>query len=274
MKTQCIVIAWFLAALIARAGEPQIPKAGLILDLNADKDVELADGKVVGWRNQIDFPARDFKATWPEGRPALRKSLEPLHGHNSISFHHQALQNTDEDAFDRLITGGGYTWALVMCAYKQQMQLQDVNSIFGNLKNGSEYEGIWANLNDDNSPWIGSRNGRTFGRWNADNPKVQGPKLEAYRYYILAGRMAAGTNTVPVELFINETKPVASLPFPVNPKANSSKMAIGQERDARNHPGKEAFDGEIARLLIWDRPLADGELAESFLALKADYAIK
>ena len=32
-------------------------------------------------------------------------------------------------------------------------------------------------------------------------------------------------------------------------KKNSSRMAIGQERDAIEHPGKESFDGEIARFL-------------------------
>jgi hypothetical protein len=49
-------------------------------------------------------------------------------------------------------------------------------------------------------------------------------------------------------------QPVATKPFPVNPAANSSKLAIGQERDATNHPGKESFDGELARFLIYDRP--------------------
>ena len=46
---------------------------------------------------------------------------------------------------------------------------------------------------------------------------------------------------------------------PVNPKANPSKMAVGQERDATNHPGKESFHGEIARFLIFERPLSDKE---------------
>ena len=49
----------------------------------------------------------------------------------------------------------------------------------------------------------------------------------------------------------------------MNPAANSSKLAIGQERDATNHPGRESFDGELARLLIYDRPLTQVELGET-----------
>lgn len=51
-------------------------------------------------------------------------------------------------------------------------------------------------------------------------------------------------------------------------------MAIGQEREATNHPGKESFDGELARFLIFDRPLSDEELKETATKLKMDYAIK
>ena len=50
-------------------------------------------------------------------------------------------------------------------------------------------------------------------------------------------------------------------------------MAIGQERDAIEHPGKESFDGEIARLLIFDRPLADAELESKITELKKQYGI-
>jgi hypothetical protein len=41
-----------------------------------------------------------------------------------------------------------------------------------------------------------------------------------------------------------------------------SRMAIGTERNAINHQGKESFDGEIARLLMFDHPLTNEELLE------------
>jgi hypothetical protein len=98
--------------------------------------------------------------------------------------------------------------------------------------------------------------------------------LEEGRYYVVAGRMGSGIGEVQIELFISESEPVASKPFPVNPKANSSKMAIGQERDATNHPGKESFDGELARFLIYERPLTDDELRQTMDSLKNTYAIR
>ena len=104
---------------------------------------------------------------------------------------------------------------------------------------------------------------------------VLAPKpLEEGRYYVLAGRMGSGTGDVQIELFINDSQVAASKPFPVNPKANSSKLAIGQERDATNHPGKESFDGGLARFLIYERPLTGDELRQSIDSLKKMYAIQ
>jgi hypothetical protein len=48
-------------------------------------------------------------------------------------------------------------------------------------------------------------------------------------------------------------------------------MAIGQERDAIQHPGKESFDGEIARFLIWDKPLDDDALKKVLEILRKKY---
>ncbi len=79
--------------------------------------------------------------------------------------------------------------------------------------------------------------------------------------------------TAVVELFVNDPdKPVNSVQFPVNPKANPSRMAIGQERDAIEHPGYESFDGEIARFLIWERPLKMEEITKLVDQLKERYA--
>jgi hypothetical protein len=268
--------------LLCAAAHGAIVDRGLVLDLDADKGVEVEKGdRVVKWTNQVaSFPARDFvkrdkgRAQPGSGRPTLRKSLEAIGGHNTIVFRRQELLNHHEDAFDHLLTGNGYTWFAVMCVYEQLVQLKDVNSIFGNLRTGGNYEGIWGNLTDDNRVWIGSRNGITFGRWDDNNPMVTAPKpLKERRYYVVAGRMGAGTDTVKIEVFINDPKPVATAPFPVNPKANASKMAIGQERDATNHPGKEAFDGEITRFLIYERPLSQTELKQTFTYLKKAYKI-
>ncbi len=252
---------------------------GLILDLNADRGVEVVDGRVASWRNQADSKAKEFVATRDAshkkgtGRPVLKEGIPAIGGHNAVVFKRQELINFEEDAFDHLTTGSGYTWTAVMRVYPQVSGLKDVNSFFGNLKNGGKYEGFWAGLKDDNMLWMGSRNGITFGRWDDNNPQVLGPRLEVNRYYVIAGRMGAGTGKVKIELFVDEAKPASSKPYPVNPNGNPSKMAIGQERDATNHPGHESFDGEIARLLMWERPLTDGELKKTFSSLKKFYSL-
>ncbi len=275
---------WFvLLSIAAGLAQGQVVTEGLILDLDADHGVEVEPGdRVVKWVNQVDgFAAQDFvkrdkgRSMPGSGRPTLVTSVREIGGHNTLVFKRQELINHDEDAFDHLLTGSGYTWFAVMCAYQQVEQLKDVNSIFGNLRSGGKYEGIWGNLTDDNRVWIGSRNGITFGRWDRNNPMITAPKpLEERQYYVVAGRMGAGTDTVTIEVFINEPKPVASGPFPVNPKANASKMAIGQERDATNHPGKESFDGELARFLIYERPLTETELEQTLSSLKKTYTIR
>jgi hypothetical protein len=272
------------AAVVRAESHPnvktEVVQEGLILDLDADRGVKVVDGRVASWTNQVEWKVKAFTATRDAshekgtGHPTLKENVTAIRGHNTVVFGRHELVNSNEDAFDHLITGSGYTWFAVMSVYPQVSGLKDVNSFFGNLRNGGKYEGIWAGLKDDNTLWMGSRNGITFGRWDENNPQVPGPKLQENRYYIVAGRMGAGTGNVMIELFVNETKPVASKPIPVNTQANSSKMAIGQERDATNHPGHESFDGELARFLMWDRPLNSQEFDKTLLWLRETYGIQ
>lgn len=265
------------SALLAAAEE--LPAKGLVLDLDAAKGLTLEDGDhVAGWRNQVaTSPAKDFvkrdegRKEAGSGRPTLRKAIPELKGKPALVFLQQELVCLDEDAFDGLSTGKGHTWFAVIAVRDQRVGLKDVNSFFGNLRNGEKYEGLWGCLNDDNTLWWGARNGLTFGRFDANNPQVLGPKLESGKFHLVAGRMGAGEGTVKLELFSNSAKPVAAVDFPVNPKADPSRMAVGQERDAIQHPGVESFDGEIARFLIWERPLEDGELAAAMELLRATY---
>lgn len=261
---------------------------GLMLDLDADKGVDLEDGnKVKAWHNQVNgnaadvFVKRDKGRKVPgSGRPELLKKVEKIGGHNTLVFDRQELINMDEDAFDHLLTGSGYTWFSVMSIDKQAKGKKDVNSFFGNLKNGSNYEGIWGCLDDNNRVWMGSRGWpkekkRKPQLWDEKNPKVFSPKpLTLNKYYLVMGRMGSGKGRVTLDLFINSTNPVDSKKVPVNPKANSSLMAIGQERDATNHPGFESFVGTISRFLIFDRPLSEKELSELTEYLIEQYKIE
>jgi len=249
---------------------------GILLDLDADYGVQLEDGdKIVSWTNKVENSEAKVFVKQDEGRnekgsgrPRLQLNVPKLNGHNSVVFHRQELLNHNEDAFDHLITGSGYTWFAVLSAYQQVKGKPGVNSFFGNLRNTNvdkqgQYEGFWGGLSDSNQVWMGARNALEKGLWNENNPHVLAPQpLETARYYLLMGRMGAGTDSVDIELFVNSTLPLARSKFWVNPSANASKLAIGQERDATNHPGKESFDGEIARFLLFEGPLSDMELLE------------
>ncbi len=269
----------FLLAALFLANAQDIPTSGLILDLDAAHGITLEDNdKVSIWRNQIQTsPAKDFikrdegRKEAGSGRPTLRKNIAILNNHPALVFRQQELVCLDEDFFDSLSTGKGHTWITVIAMHQQQVGLKDVNSFFGNLRNGGKYEGIWACVNDDNTLWWGIRNGLTFGRFDKNNPQLLGPKLEPNKFYIIAGRMAAGTGEVKLELFVDQPSAVATTTFPVDPKANPSRMSIGQERDAIQHPGFESFDGEIARFLIWDKPLDDESLKIAMSALQKKY---
>ncbi len=256
--------------------------AGAVLDLDADRGVTVADGgRVTLWQNQIaGFPGRDFvprdegRKDRGSGRPSWRRSITDLNGRSAVVFRQQELVCMEEDAFDSLTQGQGCTWLTVIAPHEQRVGLKDVNSFFGNLRNGGNFEGLWGCLNDDNTVWWGPRNGITFGRFDDNNPQLTGPKLETGRFVIVAGRMAAGNGDATAELFVNEAKPVAKAQVRVNPGANPSRMAIGQERDAINHPGHESFDGEIARFLIFARPLTDAELEATLISLRSSYGIR
>jgi hypothetical protein len=283
MRFQLFVTTIFFPCLWSSAaysaGEIALPANNLILDLDAAKGIELAEGDhVVAWHNQapmghklIFVPQDEGRKEAGSGRPTVRKSVPEIKGLPSVSFLQQELVCKDENFFDGLTQGEGHTWIAVIAVHPQRVGVKNVNSFFGNLRNGGKYEGVWGCLNDDNTVWWGTRNGRSFGRFDQNNPQVVGPVLEQGKFHVVAGRMTSGNESATLSLHIGSAKPVAEVAFPVDPKANPSRMAIGQERDAIEHPGFESFDGELARFLIWERPLDDEELANAIQLLKKIY---
>lgn len=119
---------------------------GLYLDLDANFGVELEDGNRVGaWHNQVFGNAAEVFVKRDEGRevvgsgrPTFKSHVPEIGGSSALIFEEQELLNMDEDAFDNMVTGSGYTWFSVMCAYEQHVGKTDVNSFFGNLRNGTQ----------------------------------------------------------------------------------------------------------------------------------------
>lgn len=251
----------------------------LIVDLDADIGLTIEDGeKVSAWENQVrESPARLFikrdegRRQPGSGRPTLVRAVPALDGHNTLRFAESELVCMNDDAFDSLTTGSGHTWIVVLAPAVQIGRVQDVNVFLATAKNGPQFEGLLAGLDDDNTPWFSPRNGRTYGRYDANNPRVAGPALQRGHFHIVAGRLGTGTGEVAAELFVDGATPAAAATFPVNPAANPSRLAIGQERDAIDHPGLESFDGDIARVLIYARPLSTRELSSTINALKLLY---
>ena len=204
-----LIVTLALLSIGNSLADDGIEQKGLLLDLDAAKGLKLEDGdKVASWANQAPgktarlFVKQDGgRKQKGSGRPTLKKDVKKLNGHATLVFRQQELVNMEEDAFDHLTRGKGCTWISVMAVYEQRVGVKDVNSFFGNLRNGAKYEGLWGCLRDDNTLWTGARNGLTFGRFDQNNPLVLGSKLEVGKYYIVAGRMAAGTGAVKIDLF-------------------------------------------------------------------------
>ncbi|MES2924297.1 MAG: LamG-like jellyroll fold domain-containing protein [Verrucomicrobiota bacterium] len=278
---KALVVSGFLAGLpCVHAAGVGLPAQGLLLDLDAAKGVGLeTDNRVAKWVSEVpghrfEFLKREEGRKEPgSGRPTLRESVAEIGGLPAVVFLQQELICPDEDAFDSLITGKGHTWAAVLAVRQQRVGLADVNSFFGNLRNGGNYEGLWGSFMDDNRPWYGVRNGLTFGRFDANNPQLIAPAIAPGQFHVIMGRMQAGTGEVRLDFFIDTAKPAATASVPVSATANSSKLVIGQERDAIEHPGQESFDGEIARFLVWKRPLDDAELGEVITILRQRYRL-
>ncbi|NRB50548.1 MAG: ThuA domain-containing protein [Saprospiraceae bacterium] len=277
-----------------RSAKPtSFPDYGLLLDLDADQGVAVEEGdRVVRWTNQVqesiakEFEPHDYGLRLRKpgsGRPLLKRACADLNGHNAIVFEEDELINQEEDAFDFLLQGSGYTWITVIKPYPTAdpdgktefglYRLKDVNSFMGNLRNDGRYEGLWGCFDDDLTVWCGSRSGVTFGRFDENNPKLSGPTLQPNQFYVIAARMGAGVGTVNIELFVNQPEAFSRIDYPVSQASNPSNLAIGTERDATNHPGSESFDGEIARFLIYERPLSDEELAGVMNYLRETYRL-
>lgn len=250
----------------------EVPPAGLLVDLDARRGVTVdAAGRVTNWANQAGPAEVSAFVGQDKGRKLAGSGLPaaPKDAHDGVGFAQQELVCHDEKAFDGLLRGSGCTWVAVLRpAVQQKGGLKDVNSFFGNLRNGGKYEGIWGCLDDDNTVWWGARNGLTFGRFDVNNPKLSGPKLAVNQWVVVAGRLGAGTVEATAELFVGEPKAVATVKFPINVAADASKLCVGQERDAIQHPGFESFDGSIRRFLLWSRPLTDAELQQVLTAVK------
>jgi hypothetical protein len=119
---------------------------------------------------------------------------------------------------------------------------------------------------------MGSRNGLNEKvRDGVNTPEVEGPPPSTNEWHIIMGRQGSGQGVVQLKLFVNDpSKAVNSSDYPVG-DIEPSRMAIGTERNAINHQGKESFDGELARLLMFGTALDQEEMETIYTYLKSLY---
>lgn len=303
----------------------QLPKAGLLCDLDAAKGIS-RDGNdlVYKWENQavpVGHPGRNFveriyaDRPSPMGRPVYKTNQ--INGKPSLAFRGNPapgvitgddLINMDgPDVYDHLIQGAGYTWIAIIKPYAQISLIndsdpgRDINILFGNLKNGDngkcQFCGMWAGVSTStdrpNYFWAGNRGDDDFsagapyegqpysnngtGHYRTDgNPHVHAGAMSLNKWEMVGARMGSGAGDVWIETFMGKSGAIlAKKPWRVyptyGPEEDADMMAIGTERDAANHVGLESYDGEFARFLIWERPLADAELKQALHALDSLY---
>lgn len=245
-----------------------------------------------------------FKANQINGRPSLAFWGNPANGAKTGDD----LINMDgPDVYDKLIQGAGYTWIAVIKPYAQVSLVgnddagRDINILFGNLKNGDagkcQYCGVWAGISTSTDRpdffWAGNRGDDDFtagapyegqpystngtGHYRSDgNPHVHAGPLALEKWAMVGARMGSGAGDVWIETFMGKSRAIlAKKPWRVypayGPDEDADMMAIATERDAANHVGLESYDGEFARLLIWERPLGDVELQRALDALDSVY---
>ncbi len=270
----------------------------LVLDLNADFGVVTEDGNMVTtWINQAPNPkAIDFNHTEEgrtetiisqdepgTGRPTLLENIGEINGHNSLVFREDELINDNDEAFHGMMTGAGYTWFAVIKPYEQggpgAINSRYPNAFFGCLRNSGPpqketglYAGFWGSFYPDGRVYMGSRNGLNEKvRDGVNTPEVEAPPPSINEWHIIMGRQGSGQGIVQLELFVDDPSvAVNSNDFPVG-NVEPSRMAIGTERNAINHQGKESFDGELARLLMYETALDRQEMEEVYDYLRAVY---
>lgn len=228
---------------------------GLIQDLDAGAGLTIADGRVVGWSNQILDGGDDLvtnsgtiqRVESPSGAPALR--------FNQTS----RMTGNDRGAFDATLNGAGFTWFVVADPATQNSSVKNV--LLGTLVEESPWSGFTFGVQSDNRPYLMVRPAHDLFA-TATEPLDDG-------FHLFVGRMSSGENTQTAELFVNGPTTVASVEADIHSRINSGALTIGAERET----GLEFFDGDLTRILIYDHPLSTAEIQAVGRVLSAQYGL-
>jgi hypothetical protein len=236
---------------------PQIVLTGLVQDLDADLGVS-GTTNVTAWANQIAAGEDIVIAAATNDGPIVLVE-NAIGGHAALDFDNNArMEGNSTSAFAPLTTGVGLTWFAVVEPAATQ-DLSDRNQFFGTIRNGGNNAGFTAGVDRAAKPYAMFRPAAM--EFTAQSP------TPVTAWSVLAGRVSAG-NTAQVAVYRNSSTPDAIVNA-TTANAQIGALIVGSERTG----GTEFFDGRIARILIYARPLSDTELAETGRALGARYGI-
>ena len=168
----------------------------------------------------------------------------------------------DMDAFDSIMQGNGNTWFAVV---RPEVGLNGgrKNAIIGTLTNSNPFSGFVAHVSNNTTPayMVRPASSDVFVDGTTD--------VNDGNWHILAGRLASGTGVQTAEIFVNGPEAEGSAMPNIQDTSDSDPLTVGAERTG----GGENYVGDIARILIYDRPLSDSELNSTGFELGNLYGI-
>ena len=251
-----------LAASLVGNAAANIITDGLIQDLDADAGTT-GGANVTAWANQAAAGGDDV--TTDRGTVTLTEADASINNHNFVTFTggNPRMVGDDNDAFDEIMQGTGHTWFAVVRP-EVDSNAGRKNAIFGTLTNVNPFSGIVAHVSNN------SNLGYMLRPAGSDRFVDGTTSVNDGEWHILAGRVEAGTGGQLAEAFANGPVAETSLNVNVLDTSDSDALTIGAERTG----GGENYLGDIARILIYNRPLDDDELNQTGFTLGDVYGIE
>lgn len=232
----------------------------LIQDLNANLGVGGTASAVTDWANQ---------ATGGDNVATNAGTIEVVpgpNGHSALRFQQgDRMAGTSDTAFDAVMQGNGHTWFAVVNAGPQNHTAK--NAIFGTLLNAGPFSGMIAHVANDGGANV---TGNVILRPSTTDISARATtNINDGGFHILAGTLSAGTGAQQQQIFIDGSAAEASAALNILGTTDSGPIAIGAERTG----GGEHIDADIARILIYDRPLTLAEFNQTGSDLAATYGL-
>jgi len=239
----------------------------MIEDLNASVGVttDTDEISVTEWENLSDLGGDDLSLTGGSGDPQLLSSATPT-GQSAIAFTtDDRLVGDDDSALDTIIQGNGLTWiAVIRIPDNQGAGVPNgKNRIFGTLTNETPFSGYMANIDNDEVLGADVRPGPAV----SDTFFIDGStSLNDGIFKVLSGRLTDGTGEQLHQIYSDLSLESSGFAT-ISDSTNSGPLTLGAERTG----GSEYGDFDLARLLIYDRPLTGLEWNSTILELQATY---